>query len=169
MRLPVVGYHQGQRTYAPRQRPDIRSQPTRSFGLQKVLAIRGRPHTTTGGSIRSPRTPVTTFSKSSKRGTADARPSSPAKSPWIAGIALLWTPLTPTRSWTALSTMPIGSISPGTACAAAPHKAGNSRDAVDMTLRLDNAARCPHDHRECSKRRTFATSDGKRLLSLKSH
>ena len=64
---------------------------------------------TTSASNLSTPAPVTICSKSSRSDRADGRRSSPPSSPCLPGMRSLATPLTPTPSWTASSTMRIAS------------------------------------------------------------
>ena len=64
---------------------------------------------TTSASNLSTPAPVTICSKSSRSDTAAGRRSSPPSSPCLPGMRSLATPLTPTPSWTASSTMRIAS------------------------------------------------------------
>ena len=118
MWFPVVGFHQGQRRHKLRaNRPDIRSsRPSRSK-CQKVLAIRCRPHMTTGVSNLSMPPHDTICWKFSKNAMDDDPRSSPASSRSTNGTMSSAIRLTPTLSSTASSTTPTASISLETACA----------------------------------------------------
>ena len=61
------------------------------------------------GLSRSTPPPGMISSKSSRSDTGDARPSSPPNSPWTVGTRSSTIPLTPTPSWIASFTTPIGS------------------------------------------------------------
>ena len=64
---------------------------------------------TIGDWSRSTPPPGMISSKSSRSDTGDAQPSSPPNSPWTVGTRSSTIPLTPTPSWTASFTTPIGS------------------------------------------------------------
>jgi hypothetical protein len=117
MWFPVVGFHQGQRRHKLRaNRPDIRSKPTKPFKSQKVLAIRGRPHTTIGASRRSPANSVAISSKSSTIATSADRPSSPARCRSKIGTTSSPIRPSPMPSSTGSSTTLTASHSTETAC-----------------------------------------------------
>ena len=128
--------------------------------VKKVLAIGGRPHTTTGAWSPSTPLPATICSKSSKSDMAAARRPSPHNSPWTVGTKSSAIPHTRTRSWTASFTMLTESNSPAKAC---------DGPEANRTRRVDHTASpMPEIHRpeRLATRAASSRSGGRHHLGI---